>query len=498
MPLITLTAVFEGTIYNIEEPNTHLHHVLNTDAEGIQIRSIEELNAHPEATHFKIGFNGCGVDYGIQGLLFGSGLDVQYKQVAEIVKELIKQGHQVKLNAIGLSRGGVASLLLAKQLAKIDKFHLETNLLLLDPVPGNLFLTPILDYFNLTLANQALDVSSSRNLTFVEALYPYLEVGDDSGKLADQVVASFHIPIRPTYPQHCEVKEEVILGAHLNAFQDLSTIEQQTRAVHGVDTIPIIRQLSLELINKFLQRVGALSEAGQQTDVSVIASRFAQDPERWNVWLDSLKTRLLPKDRPLHSLDDSRLSANPHGLYINKIHREVNANTTNNPTDLCLKVTPVRLKPMIESLPVSKDLLLGLITYVENAMTLTSRANSKGHALIKIGTELQSEFEFNTAQLSFVLRDIIKISLQRDRFAFSIFTTTNSGYALVDALNSPVFRPLRLCVKPDDTAIIYEDLSSYVLGRTDLSHFNASNKDENLEPILEGQVGEDRFGSLIR
>lgn len=54
MKEITLTAIFEGTIYSIEEPNTHLHQVLYHDCKGVRIHSTEELNTYPDETHFKM------------------------------------------------------------------------------------------------------------------------------------------------------------------------------------------------------------------------------------------------------------------------------------------------------------------------------------------------------------------------------------------------------------------------------------------------------------
>jgi len=201
MKEITLTAVFEGTIYSIEEPNTHLHEVLYRDCKGVRITSADEVEQHKDATHLKMGFNGCGVDYGVTGLLFGAGVEEQSDQVVAVVKKLIQDGYTVKFNAIGLSRGGIAAILAALKLASIDRFHLETNLLLLDPVPGNLFSTAFLDFFNHTLANRAVDLSGSKNLNYVETLYPFLEVGDDTGEFLDRVLAKFHIPIRPTYPK---------------------------------------------------------------------------------------------------------------------------------------------------------------------------------------------------------------------------------------------------------------------------------------------------------
>ncbi|WP_298627238.1 hypothetical protein [uncultured Legionella sp.] len=499
MKEIILTVVFEGTIFSIEEANTHLHHVLYHDCEGIRIRTANDLALLPAATHLKMGFNGCGVDFGVSGLLFGSGLETQFSQVEEVVKQLIRDGNKVKLNAIGLSRGGVASILLAKQLGDIDQFHLETNLLLLDPVPGNMLITSLLDYFHFTLANQAMDLSHSKNLKFVEALYPYLEVGDDSGDMIDQLLAKLHIPIRPTYPAHCEIREEVILGAHLNAFQDLSTIDQQAHALHGVDFIPIVRQLSKEIINDFLKKVNALSKTEIEDYTPIIFSRFIEEQEKWIEWLQRIITDIIPKNRPLHSLDDSRLSASNNGLFLNKTHRELLARTDENPDHLCLKIIPERPRVQHAYIPLSHDKLRMFIFVILDNMTEISRQNKKGQLLQKLHATLREDKEFTQEEFSFILRDILAVALQRGQNDYSWFKrTTTIEDAIIIALNGDNFPAIKQCINPDSSAIIYSDLNKYVLGRNDLNAFDAVQQDINLDELEHNEPGQDRYRFLIR
>lgn len=497
MKEITLTVIFEGTIFSIEEANTHLHHVLYRDCAGIRIRTADDLADHPDATHLKMGFNGCGIDFGISGLLFGSGLETQFAQVEQVVKQLIRDGNKVKLNAIGLSRGGVASILLAKQLGGIDQFHLETNLLLLDPVPGNMLITSLLDYFNFTLANQAMDLSHSKNLKYVEALYPYLEVGDDSGDIVDQLLAKLHTPIRPIYPAHCEVREEVILGAHLNAFQDLSTVDQQPRALHGIDFIPIVRQLSKEIIYDFLKKVNAISQTGTEDDIPIIFSRFIEESDRWIPWLQEIIAYLIPKNRPLHALDDSRLSASNTGLFLNKTHRELLESTDENPDNLCLKITPERPRLQRDPIPISKEELRLLIDIIFSNMTELSQQNKNGQLLQRLFTNLGQAKEFTQEESSFILRDILAVALQQDRNGYCWFKKTTSGDSIVTALNSGNFAAITQCINPDYSAVTYSDISKYVLGRDDLNSFGVDHKDINLDELEHNEPGQDRFPFLI-
>ncbi|KTD04269.1 hypothetical protein [Fluoribacter gormanii] len=499
MKEITLTAIFEGTIYSIEQPNTHLHQVLFKDCEGVRITSAEQVDLYKGATHFKIGFNGCGVDYGVKGLLFGAGVKKQSDQVVEVVKKLIKEGHKVKLNCIGLSRGGIAAIMAAIKLAHVDGFHLETNLLLLDPVPGNLFYVPFLDFFNYTLTNNAIDLSGSKNLNYVETLYPYLEVGDDTEEWVDQVLAKFHIPIRPTYPKHCQVREEVILGAHLKAFQDVNKENDAVHLRYGVDVIPIIRKLSKAIMYQFLDRVGSLVEAEENIEQSEIINEFQREGAKWKRILAEIIASIIPKSRVLHSQDQSRITVSNSAKYLNKTHRELIDMDSHDPEELCLKVEPERNYLEKQNTPLTKMLLLDLIEFIHSKMTNTSRQSSKGRVLTKIknGMEVENDDFFTEERLSFILRDILAVALQRDRYSYSFYSTTTSGLALVNALNQSKFSAIKELLQFDDKPIEYSDLTAYVLGRNDPSHFNSQDLSINFARVEEHSLGEDGYRMLV-
>lgn len=500
MKEITLTVIIEGTIYSIEEPNTHLHQILYHDCAGERIRSLEQLKeqltSSPDTSHLKMGFNGCAVDYGLGGLVWGTGVEAQSQQIEAVTKELIKAGYKVKLNIIGLSRGGITGIRAAQQLGHIDPFHLETNLLLLDPVPGNLLLTSKLDFFNWTLANQTKDLSQSKNLKYVETLYPYLEVGDDTGNATDQLLSHLHVPLRPTYPQHCEVREEVILGAHLRAFQDLEkNNEEQLR--YGLDIIPIIKKLSQTIIYQFLTKVGSFASSLSSQEIPEIATAFEREKEKWTAKLEEIIANIIPQNRSLHSLDNSQITVANHAPFLNLTHREL-ADKTDNSGELCLKVVPERAHSVITKAPLTEVVLLGLIQTIERGMTVESRQGKKGLLLKKISTGLEDGSALTEEQLSFVLRDIIAITLQRDRYSFSFYKTTTSGLTLVTALNNPEFESVRQRLRLDEQPISYDDLTSYALGREDLTHFNSQLKAENLDEIEAHELGDDGYSLLLR
>lgn len=500
MKEITLTVIFEGTIYSIEEANTHLYHVLHSYCAGSLIRSADELAEHSGATHFKMGFNGCGIDYGLSGLLFGSGLEAQCAEAEQVVKQLIKNGNKVTLNAIGLSRGGIASLLLAKQLGGIDQFHLEINLMLLDPVSGNALTTAYLDIFNHTLANKAMDLSRSMNLKRVTVLYPYLEIGDESGQWVDRILEAFHVPIRPTYPAHCMVKEDVILGAHLSAFQDLSTVEQQTHAFHGIDFIPIVRRLSKEIIYAFLREVNALSLEAPVDDSPTVLSCFIAEQEMWINWLREIIEHLAPKNRPLHSEDGSRLSATSSSLFLNKLHRELVGSTSESPADLCLKIIPERPVLEYERYALTTAELRRFIEVIQANITAASHQNRKGQLLGTLLDNLGDGIELSQKKQSFILRKILAIALQRDtnRYSFYQDQDTRLSDAIVTALNRDSdFPGISQCINPDNSPVSSSDLNRYVLGRDDSDAFSLDNRDRNLDRIEGSTLTQDLYPSLL-
>lgn len=316
----------------------------------------------------------------------------------DIVKELLRSGYKVKLNAIGLSRGGIAALLLSKKLGYIDSYHLETNLLLLDPLPGNASIVPAIDIFGFSLANQAMDVSLSKNLKYVESLYPYLEVGDDTGDSTDKFLARFHVPIRTAYPSFTEVREEVILGAHLRAFQDMEKNKDEEHLSYGTGVIPVIKKLSRTIIYKFLNRVSCLALDDLAEEMSGIAHAFERDKEKWSLKLQNIIAGIIPKSRYLHSLDHSKITVS-------------NDAPLNDPDELCLKIRPERPYLKMDRTPLTTEDLLDLLDFIENTMSTLSKQGKKGALLARIRKYLEEDENLSEEQFSFILRDTIAITL---------------------------------------------------------------------------------------
>jgi hypothetical protein len=162
----------------------------------------------PATTHYKLLFAGCGVSHGLRGTIFAHGLREQCSVIRQYLRAFVEEGHFVKLNFVGLSRGGIGGLYLAQELKNFSKSQVLLNMLLFDPVPGNLiWMSRFVDVAGIMNANQAMDVSSVDFLNRVIVLYPHEPLPD----------IAFHAPLIAQFPANCDLEEDVILGCHQGA-----------------------------------------------------------------------------------------------------------------------------------------------------------------------------------------------------------------------------------------------------------------------------------------
>jgi hypothetical protein len=235
-------------------------------------------------------------------------------------KQMIKN---VILNVVGLSRGGVAAIQLAQTLHNIPSDRLQVNLMLFDPVPGNLItFSKYLDPFGLNTANSALDLSYCHNIGDVLALYPYQPLPD----------ISFHAPVLPKYPIQCSVVEDATLGCHQGA------LFCQSRSIES--------RLSYFRIHDWLIKHGTAlyddSSAESESDLMAIAigKKLHMTPLKCKELMDEV---MLPPDRDIETVVRYTHSCPPgativlHGIgpkdfqlqpsiirYLNKHHQQLN------------------------------------------------------------------------------------------------------------------------------------------------------------------------------
>ena len=238
-----LVVFFEGTANTLDPATTQIG-IFADAVEGFLIsrqtqvapamnrrRAAEEeqqTNTHnTHHTTLKMAFDGCGVTRGLAGTLFADGLTTQVNQVVSVVKAMkaYAKDAEVRVIAVGLSRGGISCMKLAKQLASVFQTNdndssrreeesgfvsesasaltgVSLSMLLFDPVPGNAVWTG----FPFT-ASLSQNLSDCHNLERVLAVYPYEPLPD----------LAMHAPTLGVYPKTTKVEEDVTLGCHQGA-----------------------------------------------------------------------------------------------------------------------------------------------------------------------------------------------------------------------------------------------------------------------------------------
>ena len=166
--------------------------------------------------------------------------------------------YRVRLNVVGLSRGGIAAIFLANELRDVDGDQLSLALLLFDPVPGNLICSRIDWLCCCNTATQSLDLSScTRNLKHVVALYPYEPLPD----------VAFHAPVLPCPPppDNCLYDLDVTLGCHQGDRLDELICADTSDCLGALRWPPndLASRLSFNRIFDFLHQNGTAIELGE-------------------------------------------------------------------------------------------------------------------------------------------------------------------------------------------------------------------------------------------
>lgn len=288
----TISVYFSGTGFSIDD-----RRFLATSL----LARTEESDAQ-----IKMGFNGCGVDYGFNGTIFGSGLDEQCEKVIDRVVQEINAGHQITLNVYGHSRGGIAALLLAKQLGNIDKEKLAINLALLDPVPGNFITTSSIDPFKISLANKTMDLSDCKPLRKVLALYPHIPLS----------AIECHAPLLVSYPQDTEVDEEVVNGCHAQAEQ----------LAHPSSKLVKLR------VEEFLVRNGTqIQTARDYKDAEAMKQIYLSRYQQELAYVDQTLSR------EAHSARGMVITATPGAKFLNSRHKALVGDSSQEPVSLSIQ-----------------------------------------------------------------------------------------------------------------------------------------------------------------
>lgn len=444
---VTITAYFSGTG----------HKITDTDClTGL----LHDLTQH-STTQQKIGFDGCGITDGVKGMIFGSGLEKQCAAVKQKILSLIQQGKKVKLNCYGHSRGGVAALLLAKELGTFNKDILEINLALFDTVPGNFITTSRLDILNISLAKQAMDLTKCKNLNKVLSIYTHTPMP----------VSSAHAPLLPQFPARCTLEQDIICGEHSNA--------QSQRATGSIVDFDNKSFVTFARIKQFLATCGTRFTTKPQLLVNnnLVTHTRKKLLEIYTQQLNSLKKQ---QSRKMHAHSAAKITTELGKKHLNLHHKQLDPTPEK---DYALKIStkepfsnPINQTNYLSTK--TQKLFNELITAILVNMTTQSKNSDKGMLLAQYANEICQRKNFpDHASLMNALRNVIALALQRDRHAWSLFSTTRSGNTALELLHSPKFAIFSALIQGSAThKLTYSDLRIFVLGKDDNRYFNAKHR----------------------
>ncbi|MFN3234798.1 MAG: hypothetical protein ACE365_05250 [Gammaproteobacteria bacterium] len=469
---IVLSVYFCGTAGNIKDESTYIGFFANiTDALDV----TEKLPDTITEDHYKMAFDGCGYVYGLSGTIFASGLEEQCQVVVDRVKYLLDQGKIINLNFLGLSRGGIAGIFLAQKLSEVASTRLKLNLVLFDPVPGNLIISQKL-FFKQTVAGQAFDLEHSCNLQNILVIYPHEPLPD----------FQFHAPEFPDFPDYTRVNEIVVPGCHQGAFSggagSATSKLLVLRALRGFGTI--LFNMSNRVEANLVKR--ALREMDQALSDTNETKRCAHSRTGAEIVSQKGDGTVFDYLNPLHA----------------QLAQEVGRTIYENPTFKYKIVRNVERKSFnAPEGSVDNNLLVSFIAQVKLGLSNASQASRKAQLLDIYINALNGSAELGEQELQNVLRDVLATVLQRERNAYSFYHTTTSGYAGLEALRDEQFSLLRQWVSPGAKKLRYRDLRQYVLSENNEAYFNSKNKDATYGAIASSlddySAGEDHYQALL-
>jgi hypothetical protein len=309
----SLTVYFEGTANPLlgYKAGAFVNYVTQIGlfydiTKGVDLSTVKSKDQYPSfPARFKIGFDGCGVTNGMSGLIFADGLRSQCDDVKRHVCALLECGHtKIILNAVGLSRGAIAVLYLAQLLGDLDPAQVELNLLLFDPVPGNLISSSkFFDIFGASTANSSLDLTKCGNIGKVLALYPYEPLPD----------MAFHAPSLPNYPSSCEWVEDACLGCHQGALFCSGNLPSR---------------LSYLQISEWLTDRGVAFDLTDKRKYDVVHG-LRRPPDTCVDWMRDELLRMIKEERSMvrhaHSAPSGGTIVRREGkcLFLNKYHKKL-------------------------------------------------------------------------------------------------------------------------------------------------------------------------------
>ncbi len=450
---IILTVYISGTNHSID----------NQDNLG---GLLHELDENPD----KMGFSGCAVTHPLSSGkgIFGTGVDAPFYKVAPKIREHIKAGKKVKLIVYGHSRGGISALRMIQELSGFTEEYLESHLVLVDPVPGNTHLARKLDRAERIGARKAKDLSHCQNLKSVFVLYPNSRSTNSRQK---------HLPfdpILPTFPPQCQVYQDVIVGEHSDAQYQI--VEKNKITFKEKSFVTFIR------IQEQLEKLGChFKEIIQELFIDkAIINKAQKDDILLEIYRIQNLSIVEPSQKSTHDEETSVIKTHKNKPYLNLDHKKRKKLHKHGNDDCALQLVKSasdHSKPIDKSVDTIHDQLQSLANKTLSSMTTCSQQGTKGAILKDFLRQLEKNSEWKEEDLKNALRNIIALSLQRDRSSL-FFTTSTSGNKLVELLNDPTFSGLKdLIGCKRNKEVSYKDLTKFVCGIDNLPKFYARNKE---------------------
>lgn len=432
---VVLSVYFSGTNHRIDDHETMVGRLYNETFSD-------------EITHFKMGFSGCAIENGHKGLVFGVGLEQQCLAVLEKVKEFILQNKRVLINAYGHSRGGIACYLLSLLLKQYPRNLVKLNLAVSDPVPGNYLTTFSIDFLKISLGAQTFDLSNCHNIQNVLAIY------------INETVSNFlpYAPLLPKYPTTCNVTEEILPGDH----SDAQIMHDEKLKGNNYQS-----KIAFYLFSNFLKKLGTQFHFSQKNEKKLLK------------YYNAIFNNTYSEDfRETHSTPSTCIKSIPEANFISPIHKKLLDQTKNRFSNYLFRFEPSRNHPtpkkrtnkIEENLTIFEEFL----TELQNSLSEKSKNSDKGILLQLIKEHLPKE-KMPSHQFKNMFRNLLAICLQRNDYAYSLFTISTSGNKAVQLLNTAKYQAIKeiIFLNPKRT-IQYSDLRHYVLGKSHYSYFNAS------------------------
>lgn len=499
---IVLSAYFCGTGFNLDGDG--LAAILNRFDVGTEIREPNNLNNKPLKDSYNMSFNGCGIEYGILGHLFGYGIDKQCQKVVTAVKKIRallteqKSGKRIIVNAYGHSRGGIACLMLAKMLGHYPLDMVEVNIAMLDPVPGNLITSAEMDIFKQTLANQVVDLSMCSNLKSVICLYVYEAMPG----------ITFLAPIIPTYPKHTIVEEDIVLGNHTGVEELAVTQNNHPQGYAYPYAAPRFIAFMKNCGTKYASALDELSITCPNNYNTQVRRKL--NPQlnlsHYENLIKNNAAELLPPSGKIITRDchaktqyaQLKFTSPKEGEFVNRYHRSL--------VDKNYQLAkPEEIMPIVKPDIKTLQLLQMLTLQVQMSMTVESKTSKKGELFTALIKQLNNVTSNDNEQdieslIQTYLRLLINISLQRERydcslFSLSFYSTTTSGEKLKELLAEPKYEYFAQLIKgTSDSKPRYRDLRGYA--GYDETQFTEMLRDSNFEKIeseLSGMVKENKI-----